>query len=551
MADITSISDITTKSVTDAEDTLVNLLQSTYPNINFNKGSVIRDLLIRPAAILSAMNAENLNRLRRSMSLAEVDTDPTLADTDTVDNILSNFQLTRLAGTKSTGRITIAVDSNIATVIISDTKFTSSSGDVFVTESAFTGVTSAGAVLDSTDRLMRLRSDGKYTFTIEVTAETAGAVAVSKDARFTLNPQPTRFFDAFAEGDFTAGQDVETNAQLVARLKTGLTAKVASGRSHIEALIKDAFPTVLDVSVVGLSDEEMVRDKHNIFGLSRGGMADIYVRTALLPTRVTLTKDATLVDATLRTWRLNFSNTEVPGFYRIESIILASEVGAQTGSLTVSADTRALNLVPASSANFVPAITDISEGVYSSFQTADVVFTDPQTSTTGLTPGVSTTSYAVTVSYMPSIDSIQTLLSGRSNRAPQSDYLVRAPIPCFVGVEIRIDKHPLDIAIDTAAIAAAVASSVNALTFEQGKLSASELVDIVHALLPSRSKVSLPIHLWGSLRQPDGASVFMSSTQELIAATNAALSISTRTVAFYLRVEDVDISVVTSSVKGV
>jgi len=551
MANVTSISDITAKTVTDTEDTLVQMLQTTYPNINFNKGSVIRDLLIRPAAILSAMNAENIDRLRRSMSLAEVDVDPTIADTDTVDNILSNFQLVRLNGTQSTGRVTIVVDNNIATVIISGTKFTSPSGDVFITESAFTGVTTAGAVLAATDRLLRARSDGKYTFTIEVTAETAGAVVVSKDARFTLNPQPPRFFDAFAEDDFTVGQDVETNAQLVDRLKTGLTSKVASGRSHIDALIKDAFPTVLDVSVTGLSDSEMVRDKHNIFGVSTGGMADVYVRTAALPTRLTLTKDATLVDAAAQTWRLNFANTEVPGFYRVESIILASEVGSQTGSLTVSADTRALNLVPASSAEFIPAITDVVEGVYSSFQTADVVFTDPQTDTTGLTPGVDKVSYAVTVSYMPSIDSVQALLSNRSNRAPQSDYLVRAPIPCFVGVEIRIDKHPLDSAVDTAAIAAAVTESVNSLTFEQGKLSAAELVSVVNALLPSRSKVGLPIHLWGSLRQPDGVSVLLSSTKELIAPATSTLSISTRTCAFYLRVEDVDVSVVTSNVKDV
>jgi len=292
----------------------------------------------------------------------------------------------------------------------------------------------------------------------------------------------------------------------------------------------------------------MQRDTHNIFGVGQGGKADIYVRSETLPTRLTLEKDAVLDDAAKQTWRFNFGKTEVPAFYRVESVLLSSAAAGQIGSLTVESDTRGLDLTGTA---FIPDIPAVNEGVYSAYQTATVIFTDPQTITTGMTAGVTTQKYSVVLSQMPDITGINDLIIGRSVRSPQSDYLIRAAIPCFVGIEIVISRHPDDPVIDTSPIIAAVANSLNTLTFSTGKVSVSELVEVVHNSLPSKSFVRLPMHLWGTLRKPDGTTELLHSTSELMVTDEPLLSISSRTVSFYVRTADIDVSVVTSAAKVV
>jgi len=189
MAITTSITNLDSDKIATVEDRLVQLLQEKFPNLDLNKGRVLRDVLVRPAAILQTVLNEDLDILRRSMSLAEVDVDPTIADTDTVDNILSNFLLTRKVGTKTTGQVTLVVDLNVTTIVVSGTTFTAPDGNIFAADSTFTGVTDVSLVLGSTDRLLVVRDDGKYTFTIEVTAASDGALQVDKDTRFVISPR--------------------------------------------------------------------------------------------------------------------------------------------------------------------------------------------------------------------------------------------------------------------------------------------------------------------------------------------------------------------------
>lgn len=548
MAVNTTIEELTEAQVAEIEDTLVELLLERYPSLDLGRGTVLRDILVRIASVLRSLSVEDMDRLRRSMSLAEVEAAPELADEDTVDNILSNYRLTRFAGLATTGRVTLVLEQKITTTIASGTSFTSPSGEAFIAQQAFNAVTDEGLVISPTDRLLRERGDGRFSFTIEVAAAEVGFSTIRQDTRFVVEPEPPRLFDAYAEEDFTPGRDEETNADLVARLKVGITAQSAGGRVNIESMIESHFPSVFDTSVIGFGDAEMVRDRHNIFAISQGGKADIYVRTAGVPLLASLLKTATLVSKADKTWRISIGRDEAPAFYRVETIIRSDQVGTALGTLEIVSDVRGVDTTGDA---YVPQLEAAIEGVYTRYQTATIVFKDEQTPVDDLTEGSSTQEYTVTVSRMPEIENIQDLLASRSNRNPQGDYLVRAPIPCFVACEIKIDRHPDDPEVDVAAVVTAAANRVNALLFERGRVPVSEIVDAVEGVLPPLSSIDLPVHLFATARKPDGTSTVNHATDNLVPPVDVEQSVSGRTVAFFLREEDVDVAVTTIDVLDV
>lgn len=541
MADVT-INDLTEEQIQSAEQLLIDFLQTSYPSMDLTSGRVLRDLLIRPAAIFHAMDQENMTRLRQSMSLLEVEANPEIADETTVDAIMSNYRITRDTGSKTTGNVVIVIESNVTTAIPTGTVFTSN-GLNYVTTAPYVGVTTSDAVIDTSDRLIVARADGAFSFTVPVEAESAGSqYTVKAAARFTVNPTPPGLVDAFAAADFTTGTDTETNTELITRFKEALSPQVLSGRVHINALLKELVPTTLDTSIVGFGDEEMIRDRHNIFQVSHGGKADIYVRTLKYPQTVAVTKTATLVSKSTKTWQVAITRNDAPGFYFVQYV--KPEGSTDAAAFEITSEVRGLDLTSPND-EFVPDITNQTEGAYSRYQTAVIQFIDTVTDVTSLTENVSTQDYDVYVTYIPYVATIQDDFNDRSRRNPQADYLVRAAVPATVSVNLTVSYSNLDETPDEAAIQTAVADRVNALMFAFGKLPASVIHDAAHSVLSGPTvEVVSPIDINCSIRRPDGTIIRARSGNEIDIPDLPAYGVTSRTTVFYLDPADVDVTLV-------
>ena len=68
-------------------------LTLAVPDADFSVGTVLYDLLVKPAAVTFAAQESGLDALRESMSLVQVLQDPANADTTAVDNLLSNYNV--------------------------------------------------------------------------------------------------------------------------------------------------------------------------------------------------------------------------------------------------------------------------------------------------------------------------------------------------------------------------------------------------------------------------------------------------------------------------
>jgi hypothetical protein len=192
-----------------------------------------------------------------------------------------------------------------------------------------------------------------------------------------------------------------------------------------------------------------------------------------------------------------------------------------------------------------------NDSVFTRYQTLQILFYDYNTVTDALTENSSTQTYSLTYTYMPSIDVIQDYISDRSIRNPQSDILVKPAIPCFVGVEFSVQKHRLDADIDTGILSQAVVDTVNAFRFKHGRLSVSDIARAVESLLPENSSIRLPIHVYGTVMLPDGTELVAHATDLLDITDDLDNSLSSRTVSFFCRLDDVSISVTNLAVKVV
>ena len=534
---VQNLTTLDTQTVQDNFNVLVQQIQEAYPGVDLRRG-VVHDLVLKLAAVLYTANQENITLAQESNSLAQITVNPTLADTTTVNNVLSNYRITRRQGTAATGSITIVVSSLTPVTIANGAQFTVN-GLTFLSDNVYNARITQAQVVTTTDRLLTATSGG-YAFTIGVVAQNIGSVyQLSQGTALTPVSPPVGFVTAYATNSFTGGTDTETNSQLLNDLASGMAVQAWSNRTSNFSLLKNqtAFSGILSTSEVGYGDQEQLR-YHSIFPVAFGGRTDLYVRTQALPQTTTLTKTATLIakNGTVGTWQFTITSEDAPGAYQITKILQTTQA-ITAGGYSVLTDTRGWNNT---ATTFVPDINTALEATYSRYQTITITFNDTDTDATALTLNVSTRNYQVVVQSMPLIKDIQNFVNSRNTRV--ADVLVKAPIPCFMDVSFTINQTSTDPAPNTASLQSTVAAAVNDSGFP-GIFTASSISNAVLTALAGTKMTISGIDMGGQIRRPDGTIVRIRDPQILTIPTDPTNLISNKTVAFYLDPTNVAITV--------
>lgn len=524
---------------------LTELVRDRYPEFDLHPGSVIYNLLIRPQALLHALNLTNIDRLRQSNSLLTATQNPNLADADIIDALLSNYRIERRDGNPASGQILLILN-RLAPVQISTSLLFSAAGIRFRATRAFNGVTSPDNVFSSSDRVISPVGDGQYSLLIDVTAIDPGAAGnVSKGTELSPNGPILGLVSSVAAVDFDGGADEESNAELLERASTGVAVPNLGSRLTTRAAIAEAFPAVKDVAVVGAGQPEMRRDRHNAIGLSAGGKTDLYVRTRDTPQTISATKTATLVESSAidGTWRFDFDRDELPAFYSIRQI---RRVDGSTGSsLEIVQDLRRADLSPVPGLSLIPDATD-NEAAFTRFQTAEVSFADPKAVNNSVGDKLD---FEITLLRMPEIREVHDWLAQDDRRHPGGDLLVRAAVPCMVAVSLVVLRHPDDPEVDVASLQSEIAKTINKLRFGDGRLDSSRIVAAAQPILPSKSRLRLPVGLSGEVLLPSQGSAFIyaypQSNYELVIPNRPDVGVTSNTVFYSCRSSDVVIDVQT------
>lgn len=518
-------------------------LQEQYPTLHLQRG-VYHDTVLYLHALLNAELRTNLQRYLASRSLRQISADPTLADEEEVDQVLSNWGVLRQAGVKASGEVTVVLSANTSVTLSGGTVF-EAGGLRYLTPHVYSAKPEAGLVDHDTDRLISPTAEGNYAFTVTVVAESVGAeYSLAKDTVLApLNP-PLHFVTAYAASDFAGGLDAETNAELLQRQQEGVAAKAVSNRITMKAFLQDAFADyrIVHSSILGMGDAEMLRDQHSLIPVSFGGCMDWYVRSQERPQRTVLSKAAVLLGSTAEgygLWQMAVLKDDAPGFYEIRDLRL---LGAEnvSGGFAITADLRDVDLT---GEGLLPDIDNAAEGAYSRYQTATIRFVDTVTPIGGLAAGSQQT-YQCEAVGLPLIAEIQDLVGSRNYCSYGADLLVKAPVPCFLTLNFTIHRPSDEDAPDLDAIRTALAATVNRVGFT-GRLYASQLFDVIHRYLSGSSSVSR-LDMLGRIRRPDGQTVYLRSDEVLQVPDSPEAMTTTNTVQFFLDPADVQVSVATT-----
>lgn len=540
---VTDLNMLSQESVDKFQKVLDTLIQEYQPLVDVT-GGVFEDLLLHLKAILDAATQENIDLVRQSNSLYEVNLNPALASPSILRDLLSNYNLTASPGTKAAGPITVVLSQQIGTVVPQGALFVIS-GLQFQSPVSYGIRTNPAQVLSPTDVLLIPTGTGQYTFTINLTAVEVGAAGnVMRGLTVIPTQPPAAFAQAYVQSDFIGGTDPATNEQLLTELAAGLAIGAWANRVNVQSLItkQPAFSTIdpNNISIIGFGDPEMLRDQHAIWPGASGGRVDIYQRSQPLYRNVAFLKTATLIAKTgpVGTWQFGIGRNDAPGFYRVSKVLFPNEDVNDPGFAPTS-DVRGFDL---SGVVGPPDIINATEAVYSRYQTAVIQFIDNITDATAMVIGTTTKNYQVVTQAMPLIAEVQDFLLGRDVRPPMSDVEVKAPIPCFTTVTCTVNYDSTTTPPTVAAVQNAVAVAVNGLIYP-GSLAASFIDQTIHNAFPNVDSVTSFL-LTGTIRRIDGTTTFLSNAVIITIPSVNSLMQSGRTAAFFLEPSNVSVTLV-------
>jgi len=562
--EISSLKQLNPEKVQAMVATLSQLMAERHPEVELTRG-VFHDLVLYFDGLLNAAIQENIDRVLQSQSLLRITQNPDLADTDIVDQVLSNFNLARDSGSPAVGYVTVVFNSDIRTEITTAAIFGVEDGDITFSPTQNFVVFPTDPTLVATEpdqRKMVAVGDGTYAATITVIASAAGVAGnIRRRARLNSQGSISNVVDLYASADFIDGRDPATNAEYLTRLTTGLAAKTIGSRQSYIATIKSqpVFANTLHLSVLGCGDAEQQRDQHSLFPISSGGKVDIYAHTNAYAQEREHLLEATYVGPyspqqntdgqcdernlvggtpTGTIWQVSIGRDLAPGFYEVIGIV--NPAATLPVNYSVLSDERNVDF---SDFEFIPDILYLPESAYTRYQTATIRFvnTDIQPNPT-LTPGQTKRLYSVTTAGLPLIAELQDYMAARETRARAADVLVKAPVPCFTKIAFEIRKNAADPTPDIDAIKTAVSAAVSGVGFS-GQLHASLISTAAHQYLTKQQALG-SIDMFGRIRRPDGSIAFVRDNTILQIPNDVARLVTGRTTAFLTSPQDISVSVI-------
>lgn len=291
----------------DAENFLQQFLKDKLPNQDVGKGSALRDFTVTSMANIFAFLRLEVAGARKRQSLlllGEASDESEDADVDdAVDEILSNWFLTRKTGRRSRGVISLFFsqlpDTGDSITIEPNVPFYKTATLPFI-------IDSATALAYSSDDVVPVTNATGVVIEYELRVP---VIALESGTQYDIEPGPFvnwQFNHIFLsrvenKSKFTGAASKESTSAMLERSPTAISVRdLNSGRS-IDVTLKEEFTEVDDVTVKGYGDPEMLRDLVEEVAtqlrIHAGGFTDAYLRNAIVEDEeYTATVGGTFID---------------------------------------------------------------------------------------------------------------------------------------------------------------------------------------------------------------------------------------------------------------
>lgn len=515
------------ETIQNTVDRLTAFISENYTDIETGPGSVINELLIKLASSLLNKQYNQIQELSQGSSIASLLESATDTYSPIMDAVAANYNTTRSTGTKVTGKVKVTVSS--------EESYSFLKGLVFVQDTLRTSylLTNDTLVSPSPSPILNenpiYSENGFYYFILDVEASTEGsAPQISSGTVLSLGEDEfiSGFVKAEAYGNFSSGKSIETDKELIAKIKYSLGSTRGDSEAGLTNKFSRAFSSFRSLSVCGANDAELTRAKSNFLGISTFGKADVYVRTSLGPEIKQYVKTAEKVAE--GTWKIDIANNEIPGFYFIQAIRPYSNKINIGGTLIFNPPTFSTSFYANQRNNELFSVVDSR---FTKYQAAQVIFKHTEIPTQ---PVGSTADFEVHAVYQPNIMEMQDMLLLNEERLACADYLVKAVLPCMVSVKIDLlRRRPTDTydSLNLQQLKSDIFNYINTIPFGS-ELYASNLVDICHNY--SIKRVELPISMTGVILCNDGSSINITDSDTLSIPYNLEKGVTPKTTQYFI-----------------
>lgn len=500
-------------------------ITENFPAVDISPGSVLSELLVKLSTTLQNPIKNDIEELAQTNTVLK--TLESVSDTYSpiIDGLATNYSVLRNQGSKAVGKLKVTVNDSSTLFIDQGFKFIQPVLNLeFETTGSYRITTNPKEVRDI-KLIQKSKGSSLYYFIIPVVATGIGEEYQLSD-QTSLNTKVadsiTDFVDAKAYGNFSTGKSMETDRQLISRFQGGLSHKTLLTRKSMLPKLTELYPNLRDISIVSASDAEMTRSKQNLLGISTLGTADVYVRTSLGLETMKFTKSAIKTDE--GKWLMNLDYSDVAGFYRIISILPVDQ--NLTGSLIFTPDFSYSN----TGFKTTNLVNNKYEARFSKYQTASVIFDFEETTYDLPVKGIGDSAeFDVLVTGQPNIIDLQNVFLDNDERVVCADYLVKAMLPCFVTVGLKLERTDSysDFPVDK--LKQDIFKYINNLKFGED-LYASKIIDLCHNY--QVKKVKLPIKLSGDIYTDHSTVINITSKDVLSIPEKLSSGVSKKTTGF-------------------
>lgn len=507
MADRT-LADVSNTDISNGKAVVKDLLRTGQPSLDTREGTGIASLVVEPAAQLEAYNKLNVDDVKNSMSFKTISDNPELATDAILDALASNYNIPRRQGLVATGLVKVTLSNT--------QEYTVAEGYAFALDTREYRTLQAWRIVNTvTDATLQLgiRYDATSTpYVIVPVAAADAGLAYNIPENTALTITYVGFPTAVTAATYSAvggGTDTETTSEFISRMAYAMSTATLTSAAGISATLVSEFQQVRAVSVVGMGDPAMLRDKHNVFGVAMGGRIDAYVKTYYAPTTLVVLKTAVKVADGVYAFTLTPS--DAPGFTLIRSVTSAYSTLTYEGDGMVPpagslpfTDTRKAYGVSGTWHDFdTSADGSVIETAYSMWQAADVVVSSvPPVVTGGVAAFPDTLELKVEVYAPYQLSEIQSFVDSDTRSNKESDLVVRAAVPAFVTMNFELYRRA-SASVDLPSVVTAVANYVNGKTFGD-ELTVSQLASVLHTFDIVRVSTDT-FDLQATIRAADGS----------------------------------------------
>jgi hypothetical protein len=291
---------ITSEDILEIQRHLKGYLVNKVPEADLTDGSFLNDVVIRSMAYVVALFERESANIKSRVSLNDVSTSEDSTAAQVLDNLASNYFISRNEGNFSSGIVRVVVSTNTRGVTIQPhTRFTKTSGVNFMYAGGIDGETTL--VVGTQSLLAEVGTDseetGNYYFDVAVVGEVEFLGSELAPGEFeSVSPSIANLVSIRNYTPFSIADSMETNSAFAERIKSSITNRGMSSVFGIKTHILDTVNAVNKVVPIPSSSAYMRRDLLDIGGTTTNfktlGKCNLYTSSGTQEKSVTVLWEA-------------------------------------------------------------------------------------------------------------------------------------------------------------------------------------------------------------------------------------------------------------------